>query len=227
MRSDHSSNSSPRLRLVKLIALALVFFLAVFLVKYLDLDMYLTVMGLREYLSYFGLAAPLMFVLIYALSVPLLFPASVLTIVSGIIFGIIWGTVYTIIGATLGASLAFIFARYMARETVEAFLLRRFSRMMVYKKDFENAGFLGVLAIRLVPAFPFSIMSFILGLSRLRFYDFFFGTLVGSLPGTFVYVYLGESVAMLNIPNIVVSIILLVAFILLAPLAKKYFNHEN
>lgn len=102
-----------------------------------------------------------------------------------------YGTIYTVIGATLGASAAFLTARHLGRDFIEGFLK---GRLKVFDDGAERHGLKAVLFVRLIPLFPFNIVNYGAGLSKIRFKDFFFATLIGIIPGSFAYVNLANSI---------------------------------
>lgn len=143
---------------------------------------------LQTWIQNLGFLAPLVFGLIYVMATVFALPGSVLTIGGGLIFGTAWGTLINLIAATIGAMAAFLVARYLGRE----FVARRLSgRLAHLDGKMEQHGFLTVLYLRLIPLFPFNILNYSLGLTRLRFRDYFLATLLGMAPACFVYSSLG------------------------------------
>jgi uncharacterized membrane protein YdjX (TVP38/TMEM64 family) len=137
-----------------------------------------------------GVWGPLVFIAGYALAAVALLPGSVLTLAAGAIFGLGRGTLYVLLGATLGACLAFLVARYLARGAVE----RRVAgnpRFAAVDRAIGKEGLKVVLLLRLSPVFPYNLLNYALGLTRVRFRDFLIAS-VGMLPGTLLYVYYGK-----------------------------------
>ena len=135
-----------------------------------------------------GPVAPLLFMLIYALAAVLFFPGSVLTLAGGALFGPVLGTFYNLTGATLGATLAFLIARYLASDWVAAKTGGRVKQLI---SGVEGEGWRFVAFVRLVPLFPFNLLNYALGLTRLRWLHYVLATYVFMLPGAFAYTYLG------------------------------------
>jgi uncharacterized membrane protein YdjX (TVP38/TMEM64 family) len=133
---------------------------------------------------------PVAFVAIYAVAVVALIPASILTLAAGALFGLTRGTAFTLLGATLGSAGAFLVSRYIARKAVE----RRVAgdaRFEAIDRAIGERGFLIVFLLRLSPVFPFSLLNYALGLTRVRLRDFLLAS-VGMIPGTLLYVYSGR-----------------------------------
>ena len=135
-----------------------------------------------------GSVAPLLFMLIYALAAVLFLPGSVLTLAGGALFGPVLGTLYNLTGATLGATLAFLIARYLASDWVAEKTGGRVKQLI---NGVEGEGWRFVAFVRLVPLFPFNLLNYALGLTRLRLLHYILATYVFMLPGAIAYTYLG------------------------------------
>jgi len=137
-----------------------------------------------------GLLGPAVFIAGYAAAVVAFAPASLLTLAAGAIFGVLEGTVYVFVAASLGACLAFLVARHGARALVERRIAgdRRFAAI---DRAIGEQGRRIVFLLRLSPAFPFNLLNYALGLTRVRFADYAVACL-GMLPGTLAYVYSGS-----------------------------------
>lgn len=137
-----------------------------------------------------GALGPAVFIAGYAAAVVAFAPASLLTLAAGAIFGVLEGTVYVFVAASLGACLAFLVARHAARALVE----RRVAgnpRFAAIDRAIGQQGRRIVFLLRLSPAFPFNLLNYALGLTRVRLGDYALACL-GMLPGTLAYVYSGS-----------------------------------
>ena len=170
---------------------------------YLDLGRYLTLQSLkanREILAGFyathRFAFVTAFIGIYILQTALSLPgAAILSLSAGAIFGAVMGTLYAVIGATIGALLAFLVARYLFHDAVQ----QRFGgRLEKLNRELEQAGLNYLLFLRLVPVFPFFLINLAAGLTHMPLRTFFLGTAIGIIPGGFVYVNAGASLATIN-----------------------------
>jgi uncharacterized membrane protein YdjX (TVP38/TMEM64 family) len=137
-----------------------------------------------------GAWAPVAFVAAYAVAAVALIPGSVLTLAGGALFGLLRGTLFVFAGATIGACAAFLVARYVARGAVERKLANH-PRFAAIDRAIAREGRKIVFLLRLSPVFPFSLLNYALGLTRVRFADFAVASL-GMLPGTVLYVYYGK-----------------------------------
>jgi uncharacterized membrane protein YdjX (TVP38/TMEM64 family) len=150
-----------------------------------------------------------------------------LSLAAGAVFGSIMGTVYANIAATIGATLAFLVTRYLLRDVV----LSRFgAKLEGINRELESRGFNYLLFLRLVPLFPFFLINLAAGLTRLPLRTFFFGTMLGIIPGGFVYVNAGASLATIDSlagvasPRVLGSFALLGLFALVPVLYSKWKN---
>lgn len=139
-----------------------------------------------------GAWGPVALIAAYTLGTVALVPGSLLTLAAGALFGVVRGTVYALLGASFGAVAAFLVARYLARAPVER-RLRGDPRFERIDDAIGREGLRVVFLLRLSPVFPFTLLNYALGLTRVRFADYLLGCL-GMLPGTLLYVYQGKVV---------------------------------
>ena len=135
-----------------------------------------------------GPVAPLLFMLVYALAAVLFLPGSVMTLAGGALFGPVLGTFYNLTGATLGAILAFLVARYLASDWVAGKAGGRVKQLI---NGVESEGWRFVAFVRLVPLFPFNLLNYALGLTRMRLLPYIIATYIFMLPGAIAFTYLG------------------------------------
>jgi uncharacterized membrane protein YdjX (TVP38/TMEM64 family) len=158
-------------------------------------------------------AALAVFFLVYAAVTALSLPvATGLSLVAGALFGRWLGTLVVLLAATLGATLALLVSRYLLR----GWVWRRFGeRLEAIDRGVERAGAYYLLTLRLVPAVPFVLINLGMGLTRMRVLPFALVSLVGMLPGTFVYVNAGAELGRIAAPGDVLSPRVLGALVLL------------
>ena len=137
-----------------------------------------------------GVWGPLVFVAGYALATVAFIPGSILTLAAGAIFGLVKVTVVVFVAATLGASLAFLVSRHLARSAIERKMTDN-PRFAAIDRAVGAQGRRLVFLLRLSPVFPFNLLNYALGLTKVRFLDYFLAS-VGMLPGTLLYVYYGK-----------------------------------
>jgi len=168
---------------------------------------------------------PLLFVAafaaVYVTTTALSFPgATILTLAAGALFGTLWGTVLVSFASTLGATLAFLGARYLFRERLQA---RYGKRLQAINKGIEREGAFYLFTLRLVPVVPFFVVNLLMGLTALPTRTYVWVSQLGMLLGTVVYVNAGTQLAQLTSLKGVLSPGLLGAFVLLGvlPLIAK------
>lgn len=153
------------------------------------------------------------FIGVYIVTVALSLPgATILTLCAGAIFGSVTGTLVVNVGATIGAMLAFLVARFLLRDWVE----KKFgAKLKPFNDGFSKNAINYILFLRLVPLFPFFLVNLVSGLTQIRLPVYFFGTMFGILPGTFVYANAGSNLASINQLSDIASLEVLGAFALL------------
>ncbi len=132
------------------------------------------------------------FVLLYAALVAISFPgAGFLSIFSGFLFGIITGTIAVVVGATIGATLIFLIAR-SAFGTSLATKAGPF--MQKFEKGLKENELSYLFILRLVPVFPFFIVNIVPALFDVKLRNYVLSTLFGIIPGSLVYVSVGNGI---------------------------------
>ncbi len=174
-----------RTALIKAVFLVLFIVAALVTVRSTGVREFLTVEHLGARLAAAGFWAPLAFILVYAAGVCLFVPGTLLTALGAAIFGPYRGFVYVWVAAMLGAAGAFLIGRYLGREFAASLIG---DRLRKYDDVIERNGFATVLYLRLV-YFPFTPMNFGMGLTKVRFRDYLWGTALGILVGTFIFTF--------------------------------------
>ena len=158
------------------------------------------------------------------LTAPLGFPGVPITILVGTLFGFFFGAIIALIGNTLGGCLAFLLSRYVLRNYVQKKMLSRYPKIRRYERKMTRRGFTTVVVLRIIPLFPFNTLNFLLGTTNISFKKYVLGSFVGMLPGTFLFVYFGNSLRMLSVANIILAIVGIAALIYLSMLYGKKFQ---
>lgn len=174
-----------RIGLIKALVFVAFIISAVVLIRFSPAKVYLTTEALTAFLDNAGFWAPIVYIIIYAVGVCLFLPGTLLTGLGAAIFGAYWGFVYAWIAAMLGASSAFLIGRTLAREFAASLIGEKLKK---YDDAIERNGFATVLYLRLV-YFPFTPMNFGMGITKVRFKDYIFGTGLGIIVGTFIFTF--------------------------------------
>lgn len=149
-----------------------------------------TLQSFADYISGLGPRGSIVFVIGYAILCVAFVPASFLTIVAGALFGLVKGVALVFLGALLGSTAAFVISRYAVRDAMVQ-KLRGNRKFEAIDRAIGEKGGRIVLLLRLSPVFPFSLLNYALGLTRVTLRDYLLAS-VGMLPGTILYVYSGS-----------------------------------
>lgn len=171
--------------MIKASFLLLFVIVAIYVIRFTPVRDLLTREALTRFLDVAGFWGPFAYMLIYAVGICLFVPGTLLTALGAAIFGAYWGFVYVWVGAMAGASAAFWIGRTLGREFATSLIG---DRLRKYDDGIERNGFATVLYLRLV-YFPFTPMNFGMGLTKVRFWDYFFGTGLGIIVGTFIFTF--------------------------------------
>lgn len=177
----------------------------------------------KEFIGMYPAYAGVILIVAKILGAALLLPGTPLTLLAGALFGITIGVCISLVGNILGAMLAFFIARFFFRDYILNVVLPRYPKIAKYENRFFTHGLRTVMLLRLIPVFPFNILNYLLGVTRVSNRDYIIGTSLGIIPGTIAYVYFGEAIAMLSVVNIICA---LLAIIGLVYIGKRYERHH-
>lgn len=165
---------------------------------------------IRRWVKQWGPWGPIFYMAVFAITPALFLPGLPMTIAGGLAFGPLWGTVYASIGSTLGAALAFLVARYFARDAVGEMLGERGTRI---DEGVARQGWVFVAVTRLIPLFPFFLLNYAFGLTRISFGTYVVTSWIFMLPGTAAYVVFSSS--LIDLLRGELSVTLLIGLLLL------------
>jgi uncharacterized membrane protein YdjX (TVP38/TMEM64 family) len=137
-----------------------------------------------------GVWAPIGFVLLYGIGTVALVPGGVFDLAGGALFGPFFCSLIDLAGATLGAALSFLVARYLAQAWVQ---VRSGPRLQAVMRSVDADGWQFVAFVRLVPIFPYSVVNYLLGLTRIPFHHYIIATVIFMLPSTVIYTWIGHA----------------------------------
>ncbi len=200
---------------VKTVVVLLGLVLAIIVIRSLGLEQYLV--SFKAWVADQGAFAPLIFALVYAIATVLALPGSALSIMAGVLFGSVLGVGVVWLGATVGASLCFLVARYLLRGSVEQWLgnNEKFQKLDAIT---QKNGSIIVAVTRLVPLFPFNVLNYGFGLTKVSFSIYVLWTAICIIPGTILFVVgtdaITQALSQGQVPWALVGIVLLVLAIL-------------
>ncbi|MFH0933523.1 MAG: VTT domain-containing protein [Nitrospirota bacterium] len=205
----------------------------ILLTTYLRKSGYISTDSILEFIQKNNVAAPLVFILIYAIGPSLFIPSLPLTLGAGFLWGPFWGVIFSITGATTGASVAFLVSRYLMGNTIkERFGYERWEWL---KEKVDKHGWKAVAFARLLPILPFPVLNYLFGVTPIPFLHYLWSTFVFMLPACIAYVAFGSSMGALilkgNIKGLIIGIIVAsIAMLLpfaLKPLVKKVSSPKD
>ncbi len=144
-----------------------------------------------DWVGQLGPWGPILFIGIYVVATLLFIPGSVLTLGAGAVFGVLWGSIYVSIASTLGATCAFLVGRYLARDAIASRIAGN-ERFAAIDRAVANEGWKIVGLTRLSPVFPFTLLNYGFGITRVKLGHYILASWIGMMPGTVMYVYLGS-----------------------------------
>jgi uncharacterized membrane protein YdjX (TVP38/TMEM64 family)/Fe-S oxidoreductase len=183
---------------------------------------------LKRWIGDFGFLTPLIYVLFYSVAPSLLLPGLPITVAGGILFGPVNGVIYAITGATAGSCVSFFLSRYFARDWVASML--RGTGWQRLDRAVENDGWKVVLFTRLIPLFPFNLLNFAFGLTKIRFAHYAIATFFGMLPACISFVVFSSSLPDLirgHVSPLLVAGACLVALTSITPLFYRFLKKRR
>ncbi len=182
---ENKKNTGLKLVYISLLIAAIAGLKAAGIQEYLDQE------KLSQLIQAKGNFGPLIYMLIYAIAPSLFLPGLPITIAGGVLFGPFWGVIYAITGATTGAGIAFFFSRYICSGFVESKLVG--PNWIKLTDSVEKHGWKVVALTRLIPLFPFNLLNYAFGLTRIKFSHYIITTFICMLPVCIAYIVFSSS----------------------------------
>lgn len=189
----------------------------------------ITAQSIRDWVSGFGVMAPIAYIFVWAILPIFFFPVPVLALAGGLSFGLVDGTIYTLIGAMVNSSLMFLLANILAKDMVSKYLEDKLPDK--WWDRFQSAdgkeGFLIVLICRLIPIMPYNVINYVAGLTKIRFSNYFLATLIGIFPGTVIFLNVGDKILDVKSPEFIMSIVFVVILTVVSVVLGKYVSKKS
>ena len=199
--------------------LLIIIFLAI--IFYFKHRQYINPELLRIYFEGFGIWTPIIYGFIYLIAVFIPYAGTTMTIVGGLIFAPLFGTLFVITLTSLGSVLPFLLSKHLGRKYIESKFKK--TKYEKYLTTTDENSFMFALYMRLIPLIPYELQNYILGLIDISTSNFIIATFFGLLPGTFVLIYLGNTLTDLQ-PTKIVILAIISLFSILLPVALKKFT---
>jgi len=185
--SNVKQSKSSLGRVIALLTLIIALFLVM---RFLPVQQWLG--SFNDWVGHMGAAGVFVFILVYAVATVLMAPGSILTIGAGFAFGLWKGFLAVSAGATIGASLAFLVARFIARDKIEA-IAQQNEKFRNIDNAIGKQGAKLIFLLRLSPVIPFNLSNYFYGITAVKFWPYVLASWIGMIPGTFLYVYIGTA----------------------------------
>lgn len=191
---------------------------------------HISAQALQAHLVELGPWAPAGYILLFALLPAAFFPVAVLALAGGLLFGLLWGSLYTFIGAMLNCTLMFLLSRSFGRVQIHRYVSQKLPP--VWQARLRRAGgpsgFLLLVLLRLIPAFPYNLINYAFGLTDMRLSQYLLASAIGIIPGTLVFINIGDKALDPSAPTFWVAIGLLAALLAVtALLGKRLFPNTT
>jgi uncharacterized membrane protein YdjX (TVP38/TMEM64 family)/Fe-S oxidoreductase len=193
---------------------------------YLNQQGIFSVDGLKNLLEGHPIAAPVIFLSIYAIAPAFFLPSIPITLAAGFFWGPVWGVIFSITGATMGACLPFFLSRYLLQDFVRSKISNEHWHWLQDKVN--RHGWKAVAFTRLIPVFPFNLLNYLFGLTPIAFGQYLWSTFVFMLPACIAFVAFGSSLGELilrgNIKGVITGIVIAVVAFLIPVLLRPFFH---
>lgn len=204
--------------LLGIIALMILMLLVAVSVLALRFMNHLSLQQVKAAIESLGVLAPVVFILMCVARGVIFIPCGLLSALGGMLFGPLLGTIFALSGLTAGSVITFFLARGFGKGWAQRILGHKYDE---YEGYISKDSFYCIFLMRVVPILPFDAVSCISGMSRARVDKYILATLMGSLPGVFIYVFFGDSVRSMSIRRVAISAVLIAVFAILPFLYKK------
>lgn len=219
MKNKHEKNQNKLSKIILGIVIAI---LTILIMVYIPHD------KIKDIVSSSGRLAPLVYIILFAVLPIFFFPVPVLALVAGVAFGLWSGTIYTIIGAFLNCSIMFFIARYLGKGYIDNLVQNKLSdsiKLKLYGND-KNLGFF-IFILRLIPIVPYNIINYVSGLSNISYSKYIFYSTIGVIPGTIIFLNVGDKSSQVNSSGFYISIILLIVLIIGSYLLARLLKNKG
>src|SRR5216683_7658514 len=202
-----AEGDSRATKIVRIVFLAILLGGSIYLL-YEHSDWFKNPRAMRAEVLTWGAWGPIAYVMLFAVGPSFLVPGAVMTIAGGLAFGAVWGSAYALIGGDAGALIAFAAGRFLGKSFVEQIVGDRFQSML---QKIAKHGFQIIFYLRMVPVIPYNALNLLAGASPIAFRDYFWATMIGMIPGTILFAFLGDALWHPLSPRFLLALLLIAA----------------
>lgn len=179
--------------------------------------------ALHQRLAELGPWAPAGYILLFTLLPAVFFPVAVLALAGGLLFGLVWGSVYTFAGAMLNCALMFLLSRRLGRERMDQYIARKLPPAWQERLRWAGGkrGFWLLVVLRLIPAVPYNLINYAFGLTGMRLPQYLLASAIGIIPGTLVFINIGDKALDPSAPAFWIAVGLLAALLAVTALMGR------
>ena len=182
--------------------------------------------ALKNILARHPVAAPVIFLLIYAIAPALFLPSIPITLAAGFFWGPVWGVIFSITGATIGACLPFFLSRHLLQDFIRSKISAE--RWQWLQDKVNQHGWKAVAFTRLIPVFPFNLLNYLFGLTPIPFRHYLWSTFIFMLPACIAFVAFGSSLSELilhgNVQGVIIGIVIAAVAFLIPVVLRSFFR---
>lgn len=183
---------------------------------------------IRNIIQSYGKNSAIIYILLFSILPIFFFPVPILALAAGISFGLFEGVIYTIIGAMINSSIMFIMAKKFAKDKVLKIFKKKISKKWYDKiiNAEKNKGIFIIFLMRLLPIAPYNVINYLSGLTEISFFKYSLATFFGIIPGTFVFLNVGDKAINIYSNEFIVSIIAFIVLTIVSFVLIKKFDKE-
>lgn len=206
---------------------SITFILIIVLITYFIFKIF-TPEKIRNIIQSHGKNSAIIYILLFSILPIFFFPVPILALAAGISFGLFEGVIYTIIGAMINSSIMFIMAKKFAKDKVLEIFRKKISKKWYDKiiNAEKNKGIFIIFLMRLLPIAPYNVINYLSGLTEISFFKYSLATFFGIIPGTFVFLNVGDKAINVYSNEFVISIIAFIVLTIVSFVLIKKFDKE-
>ena len=177
-----------------------------------------------------GNLAPLIYIALFSILPTFFMPVTILAMAAGYVFGILPAGIYTFIAAFINSTLTYFLGKYVAYDFINDLANEKYPDVYNKLKEKSNGkeGFVFMLIVRLLPFVPYTLLKYMSGAVGFNYLVFISSSMLGILPGIFIYTNIGTNLSELGSKNFYISILIFVIFVSITTIiAKKYYGKNE